>query len=51
MMGCNMIMNRNLQQEILIQAAEAYPLAMSDESLEELRRNFGDEKLVRELIS
>lgn len=49
MMGCNMIMNRNLQQEILIQAAEAYPLAMSDESLEELRRNFGDEKLVREL--
>lgn len=42
-------MNRNLQQEILIQAAEAYPLAMSDESLEELRRNFGDEKLVREL--
>lgn len=44
-----MVMNRDIQQEILIRAAEAYPFALDDENLNELCQIFGDNKLFREL--
>lgn len=48
-MGFHTVMDRNLQQEILIRATEDYPFAMSDENLEELCRIFDKKKVAREL--